>query len=284
MNGPSKVTVYSPESALSNPSKFLADMFRDLSASRELAWRLLIRDISSQYRQSILGYLWAFLPPLVSSLTFVFLNSQGLLATGDTALPYPAFALIGTLLWQVFVDAILSPLNAVTASKAMLTKINFPREAILLGGLGVVGFNFLVRLILLFGVLIWFKVPLTAGILFLPIGAAALILCGTAFGMLMVPIGGLYNDIAKAIPIFTGFWMLLTPVVYPVQGGGWAKILATYNPVSPLIVTTREFLSGQSPTLLGPFVVVSIISLILVFLAWIGFRLAMPHLIERMGG
>ena len=138
-----------PDSALRHPWRLLREMFRDLLASRELAWRLFVRDISAKYRQSMLGYVWAFLPPVVATLTFSLLNRSGVLATGETGIPYPAYVMIGTLLWQVFADAINSPIKTVTASKAMLAKINLPREAILLSGVLEVLFNFLIRLVLL---------------------------------------------------------------------------------------------------------------------------------------
>ena len=130
-----KVTVYTPESPMRHPLRLLGDMGRDLAASRELAWRLFVRDLSAQYRQTYLGYVWAFVPPLVSAVTFIFLQSQGIVKIEGTGMPYAAFAMIGTLLWQTFVEAIQSPISAVQSAKAMLAKINFPREAILLGGL-----------------------------------------------------------------------------------------------------------------------------------------------------
>jgi lipopolysaccharide transport system permease protein len=54
--------VYTPESILRRPRELFRQMWRDLLASRELAWRLIVRDISAQYRQSFLGVAWAFLP------------------------------------------------------------------------------------------------------------------------------------------------------------------------------------------------------------------------------
>jgi len=62
------LTIYTPESQLRHPRQLLRAMFHDLKASRELAWRLFGRNISSQYRQSMLGYFWAFLPPLFTTL------------------------------------------------------------------------------------------------------------------------------------------------------------------------------------------------------------------------
>jgi len=70
-------------------------MVRDLIESRELAWRLFVRDISAQYRQSILGYVWVFIPPLVASLPFVYLNAQGIVRFEATPIPYAAYAIVG---------------------------------------------------------------------------------------------------------------------------------------------------------------------------------------------
>lgn len=55
------VIVYTPDSSLANPLKMAREMVRDLLSSRELAWRLVVRDISAQYRQAFLGILWAFI-------------------------------------------------------------------------------------------------------------------------------------------------------------------------------------------------------------------------------
>jgi lipopolysaccharide transport system permease protein len=286
MNQPqhSMIRRYSPQPLLTHPGVMLKEMLGDLWGGRELAWRLFLRDVSAQYRQSYLGYLWAFLPPLISSLTFVFLNAQGLFTIGQTGLPYAAFAMIGTLLWQVFVDALNAPVNALLQARTMLSKINFPRESILVAGMAMVLFNFLVRLVLLAGVLIYFHVKFDAGILFFPVSIVGLILLGTACGLIVAPIGSLYGDIGRAIPLITSFWMLLTPVVYPARTTGLAAWLATWNPVSPMIMIARQSLTGQELTHLVPFFCVSSASLLLLFFGWIAFRIAMPHLIARMGG
>ena len=281
---PLSITVYSPESPLRHPGLFLRMMIRDLYAARELAWRLFVRDINAQYRQTFLGYIWAFLPPVVASATFIFLNSQGIVQIQTPGIPYPAFAMMGTLLWQVFVDAVQSPSQSVVAAKPMLAKINFPREAILLGGFYMVLFNFLIRLVLVIAVMMWWKVVPSVTVGMFPVAMAGLLVCGFAIGLAITPLSALYGDIGRGIPIVTQFWMLLTPVVYPARHGGFAGWLATWNPVSPLIVTAREALTGQALSLLPAFGIVFILSTLATFIGLVGFRLTMPILIERMGG
>jgi lipopolysaccharide transport system permease protein len=278
------VHIYTSESPLRHPGILFRAMFRDLVDSRELSWRLFVRDMSAQYRQTFLGYIWAFLPPLVTSLTFIYLNSQGIVHIEGMGMPYPAFAFIGTLLWQVFVDAIQCPSQAILTAKPMLSKINFPREALLVSGLYVVLFNFVIRLVLLIVVMMIWKVTPGPSILLFPFAMIGLLAAGFAVGMAIAPMGALYGDINRGLPILTQFWMLLTPVIYPPKIGGLAGYLSTWNPLSPLVTTARETLCDQPLTALGPFLIVSLISVMLVFAGWIGFRLFMPMLVERMGG
>jgi lipopolysaccharide transport system permease protein len=259
-------------------------MLRVLFASRELAWRLFVRDFSARYRQSFLGYLWAFLPPVVGTFTFVLLNRSGILNVGTLPLPYPAYVMIGTLLWQVFADAINSPIKAVTAAKTMLAKINFPREAILISGMLEVLFNFIIRLVLLVVIFIYYGIvpPMTAPLAL--IGVFAIFCLGFMIGILLTPIGLLYTDIGQALSMVLSFWMLFTPVVYTPPTTGILAQLTLINPVSPLIVTTREWLAIGAATNLFPALVVFLVTIVLLFAGWLLYRLAMPIIVERMGG
>jgi lipopolysaccharide transport system permease protein len=277
------ITVYTPESPLREPGKLLRSMFRDLLASRGLAWRLFVRDTSAQYRQSFLGYVWAFIPPLVASLPFVFLNSQGVVNIKATALPYAAYAMIGTIIWQIFVDALNSPLKTVIAAKPMLARINFPREAILLSGLGQVIFSFLIRLVLLVAIFLWFHITPPSTVFLFPLGVLSLILVGFMAGILLTPLGLLYSDVQQIIPIAAMCLMFLTPVLYPPPESGIAAVLAKWNPLTPLVTTTRDWLTLGTTSHLFSFLVVSIAAFFLLFLGWLLYRLALPHIISRIG-
>jgi len=281
---PLAVSVYTPESPLRQPGELLRALLQDLLAARELAWRLFVRDLSANYRQTYLGYIWAFLPPLLASATFIFLQSQGITRIESTGIPYAAFAMMGTLLWQIFADAIQSPLSSMNSGRSMLAKINFPREALLISGLYMVLFNFLVRLVLLAVVMAVWKVAPGRGLLMFPLAMAGLLACGSVIGFLLLPVGLLYKDVDRGIGIVTQVWMLLTPVVYPARTVGLAGFLATWNPVSPVLTTAREALSGLPFTELQAFGLVSSVALFLCVLGLIAFRLVMPILIERMGG
>jgi lipopolysaccharide transport system permease protein len=278
-----KKTVYTPAPQLRRPAVMVQEMFADLLSARGLAWRLFLRNLSSQYRQTILGYVWLFLPPLASTLVWVFLNNQKILDAGSTDIPYAVYVLAGTLLWQGFVDALNSPMLMVQESRAMLTKINFPREALIMAGMGVVLFNFMIRAVLLFGLFLFYDIPFNEKMLLAPIGVAGILLFGLMIGLLLLPLAVLFGDVQRGILIITGFWFFLTPIVYPVPKTWPGSLVATLNPVSPLLITAREWLTGLSASNVTGFCLVFVSALVMAFAGWLIFRLAIPILIERIG-
>jgi lipopolysaccharide transport system permease protein len=277
-----KTIIYTPDSSLANPMKMAREMFRDLLAARELAWRLAVRDISAQYRQAFLGILWAFILPLANTLAWIFLNSTGIVTVADTALPYPIYVFTGTMLWAIFMDALNAPLTQVSAARGMLAKLNFPREALIVSGIYQTLFNAAIKIVLLFGALIILGINPGWSLLLFPLGIFSLVLVGTALGMMITPVGMLYTDIGRALPLLLQFLMFVTPVVFPMPKTGWAATLFTLNPLSPLILTARDWLTGAVPEYLGYFLLVNLAAVILLLVVWVVYRLAMPILIERM--
>jgi len=275
--------VYTPESPLRHPAKFVRDMLADLLRSRELARRLFIRDLRAQYRHSILGYVWVIAPPLLASVPFVYLNSSGVMRVAETPIPYPAFAVIGTVIWQTFTDALNSPLRVMNASRAMLTRINFPREAILLSGLMQVGFSFLVRLLLVTVVLVMFSLTLQSTAPLFLVGMMSVALTGFAIGLVLTPAGLLYGDVQQALPLASTFLMLLTPVLYPRPASGLAAAVVAVNPLTPLVTTTRDWLTTGKVEHLGAFIAVTAATLTFIAVGWIVYRVSLPHLIARLG-
>ena len=278
------ITVYSPESSLASPAKMLRDMFRDLAAGRELAFRLAVRDIKAQYRQAFFGILWAFILPLANTVTWLFLSKSGIVKVSDTGLPYPVYVFTGTMLWAIFMDALNAPMQQVTNSKSMLSKLNFPREALIVSGIYQTLFNASIKVGLVLAALLFMGVQPGWSLLLVPVAILSLVLVGRALGMLITPVGLLYGDIGRALPLLLQFFMYLTPVVFPMPQEGWAATLFKLNPLTPLILTSRDWFTGQTSSMLAEFLVVNALAACLLLMVWAVYRLAMPILIERMGG
>ncbi|WP_414622877.1 ABC transporter permease [Calothrix sp. CCY 0018] len=274
--------VHRPESQMRHPLQLFKNMWRDLLASRELAWRLMVRDISAQYRQSFLGFLWAVIPAVVLAATFTFAKDGGVVNIGDTDIPYPAYVMFSMTLWQTFVESLQGPIQAVAAAKAMVAKISFPREALILAKVGEVFFNFGIKLILIIALFIWFQIPVTWSVILAPVALIHLILLGTSIGVLLAPMSALYQDFSKGITLATSFWLFLTPVVYPVPTDGVFGSIVKLNPVTPLLVTTRELATTGVISEPQGFWIASLIAIVGLLVAWVVYRLSMPYVVERI--
>jgi lipopolysaccharide transport system permease protein len=277
-----KITVYSPDPALKEPTTLFTEMVGDLIAARELAWRLFVRNISAKYRQTMIGYVWAILPPVLTSAIWIFLNSQKIFSFQESRVPYPLFVFTGTIIWQVFIGSVQTPIQVVKESASMLAKINFPREALIIAALLEILLNTFIQLILLSCTFVYFGIPLSAICIAALGGLMTIIMMGMMIGVILTPFAILYGDVQQGLPIIFQPLFYLTPIVYPIPESGIGSILATWNPVSPVIQFTRELLISGQIVFLGPSMVIFCITFFLLLLGWLMYRLAMPHLVERI--
>jgi lipopolysaccharide transport system permease protein len=278
-----EIRIYTPEPAIRKPGVLIGEMWKDLKLSRDLARRLALRDFRAQYRQSILGIFWVFILPLANTITWIFLRSSGVVAIDETDIPYPVYVFTGTMIWSIFTESIQGPLLKVTSNKSLLTKINFPREALILASSYQSLSNAGIKILLMVaGMLLLGYNFLGVTFLLFPLAILSVILCGTAVGLLFIPMGLLYTDIGKGLPIVMQFLMYLSPVVFAVPKLGWIATFMSYNPLTPLITTTRAWITGNPTVFLQGFIQVNLVFLILFFLGWIIYRASMPILIERM--
>lgn len=185
-------------------------------------------------------------------------------------------------LWQTFVESLNGPIAALASAKPLLARINFPKEAIILASLGEVFFNFGIKLFLIVGLFIWFKVPVGWTVFLAPVALIHLIMFGTFIGLLLAPVSVLYQDVSKALPLILTPWLLITPVIFPPPKSGLFATIVNLNPVTPLLVTVRELAIGLPLSDPTGFWVVSAISFIGLLLAWVFYRLTIPFIVERI--
>ena len=250
--------------------------------SRFLAKQLAERDIKAMYRQSYLGIVWAFIMPLTTAAVWVFLNSSGTIRLSDTGIPYPVYAFSGTLIWSIIVSSINSPMQSTQAAKGILTKINFPKEALLLSGVYKLLFDSSIKIVLLVLFVFFYGVGFQWSLLLFPIAMLGAIVFGTTLGLFLTPMGLLYKDIGKIITFGMQFLMYVTPVVYAIPKTGIMRIIMIWNPITPIVVTARDLVVGFTPEYINYFLIVLVGCIPLLFLGLIIYRISIPIIVERL--
>ena len=273
--------VYQKERTI-NFSKLLKESLRDLFGSRFLARQLAERDIKAMYRQSYLGIIWAFIMPLATAAVWIFLNSSGTVRLSATGVPYPVYAFSGTLIWSIIVASINSPMQSTQAAKGILTKINFPKEGLILSGIYKLLFDTFIKIVILVLFVLIYGVGLQWSLLLFPVAILGAIIFGTTVGLFLTPLGLLYKDIGKIITFGMQFLMYVTPVVYAIPKTGIMKTIMTWNPITPILLTARDLVVGFTPEYLNYFLVVLAICIPFLFLGLIIYRISIPIIVERL--
>jgi len=259
------------------------EAFRDLARSKELTARLTVRDVTARYRQSILGWIWAFFPGIATTFLFVYLRNQQILQIRDTGLmPYPVYVLFGFTVWQVFVGGLIATTQSLTGAGQLLSKLNFPRESLVFSALGTVLFELMLRCILLAMVFVWFGVPIMWTVLFFPITLAPLLILILGLGFLLSTFNALIRDIGTALTTILGLFFFLVPVIYP-PPRSWPQVLLNdFNPVSAILIATHDVTVNGILTRPSGFVIACLISFVVFFAGWRIFRMAQPIVAERI--
>jgi lipopolysaccharide transport system permease protein len=230
-------------------SGWVALNLRDLWKYRELIYFLVWRDIKVRYKQAVLGVAWAILQPILTMIIFsVIFGKFGKLPT-DNQIPYPLFTLAALLPWQLFANALQRAGTSLVGSANLITKIYFPRLVIpisaVVGGL----IDFAISLVILIGMMIFYKVPFTWNVLWIIPFLLLTLITALAVGLWLSALNVRYRDVQQMIPFLIQAWMFASPVAYSariITDRTW-QLIYGLNPLAGIIQGFRWSLLGGTP-------------------------------------
>lgn len=211
---------------------------------RELLGFLVWRDVKVRYKQTALGVAWIILQPLTSMVIFSVLFGY-LLQAPSNGVPYPIFAYAGLLPWTYFAGSLTRAAQSLVGSANLITKVYFPRLVIPLSGVvgGLVDFG--VASLVLAGLMVWYRVPPTANIVWLPAFLLLAMATALGFGLWLGALNVRYRDVNYLVPFLVQIWMYGTPVIYSVtlipERYRW---LLALNPMTGVVEGFRWALLG----------------------------------------
>ena len=216
----------------------------DLWAYRELLYFLTWRDIKVRYKQTLMGVAWVVIQPLLTMLIFAVVFTR-FVNLADGRLPYPLFAYAGLLLWTFFSISVSSGTNSLISNSSLVTKVYFPRSFIPAAAVGAGLVDLLVGAVPLLGLAVYYRVPLTWGLLLLPFFVLLCAALGLSVGMIASALTVRYRDLRHALPFLLQLWMFASPVLYPLSlvppQWRWAFAL---NPLTGVLEGFRASLTG----------------------------------------
>lgn len=271
-----------PHSGLDGIRHAVVSLWCGRVAACGLAWRFFLRDTRAAHRQSVLGYAWIALPPLVNTLVWVMLNRGDLVRIESGSVPYPVFVLAGTVLWGAFNAAVMASLGVVNEARGMLAKVNFPHEALVYSAFLKALVEAVIPALLLMPAMWLHGVSPGLGMGMFPVALLGALVVGMAVGLILVPMASLFSDVGRGVQLALRFGFFVTPVVFPLPAGGWLRSVMLANPLAVVIVSGRSWLAGSGEVMPVAFAGVLVAGVMLLAVGLVLYKVALPYLIERL--
>jgi lipopolysaccharide transport system permease protein len=257
------------------------EMLAEQVQYRELLYEMTRRDLLIRYKQTIMGFGWAVFMPLVNTAVFSVIFTR--VAPIETQVPYPLFAFCGLLAWNFSASTLRSSVTSLTSNAGLVTKVFFPREIFPFSAMLVALVDLAVGSTVLIALMVWFRVPPSPYIVFLPAVVAVHVVFTAAVALFVAMANLFYRDVKYIFEVVITLWMFATSVLYPVRTlGGRLGTVLRLNPMTPIIDGYRDVLFGVRPPDWANLGAAALLSFVVLFAAWVQFHRSEFEFAERI--
>ena len=187
--------------------------WRELRDYRDLFRFLIDRDVKVLYKQTVLGFGWAILRPLLSMIIFTVIFGD-LAQVDSDGVPYAIFSYVALVPWLYFSTALSASALSLVNNTDMLTKIYFPRLVFPMTPVFSKLVDFFISFVIVFALMAWFRIAPTAQIIFIPLLIGLMMLTAAGLGLWFAAMSVQYRDVKHAMPFLTQILMYAAPVVW----------------------------------------------------------------------
>ena len=239
-------------STVIKPRESLLDVdFKEIWKYRDL-WSLFVkRDIITQYKQTVLGPLWYFVQPIMTTIMYMVVFG-GIAGISTDGLPQALFYLSGICMWQYFSECMTKTSNTFVSNAGVFGKVYFPRLIVPLSTVTSNLIRFGIQFMLFLVVYVYYVVftdvnvgPNLYALLF-PVLVLMLAGLGLGFGILFSSMTTKYRDLTLLLGFFVHLWMYATPVIYPLSmiTNEKLKLVMLLNPLTGILEAFKYGILG----------------------------------------
>lgn len=226
---------------------------RELFQFRDLLMLFVKRDFISLYKQTILGPIWFFLQPLLTTIVFTFVFGK-IAEISTDGVPRILFYLAGLTCWNYFSECLLKTSNTFVENQNIFGKVYFPRLitplSIVISGLLKFGIQFIlfIGILIGFNIIGDFKSSIDIGLLYFPLLVVLMSLMGLGLGLLISSLTTKYRDFRFLIQFGIQLWLYATPVIYPISTiEGKMRTVIMLNPMTGIIEAFKSIFLTNTP-------------------------------------
>lgn len=214
-------------------------------------WDLLIeitkREIKARYKQSVLGYAWVIIVPLLNLTVLTLVFSYFVrIPTGGT--PYPVFLFTGLIPWTFTANSLVWATSSLISNRSLITKIYLPTEVFPISTILTKFIDFFLTIIVGLILVLIFRVNLQPLLIYLPLIFVVQLLLTLGISFIFSALNVFYRDIENVMGVMVTIWMYLSPVLYPQEliPSQWLPFY-NLNPMAPILGAYRNSVLYGAP-------------------------------------
>ena len=205
---------------------------------------MVLRSIKVLYVQTVMGYAWAILNPLVQLLVFTIVFGK-VAKVPTEGIPYILFASVAIIPWTFISEATTQASESLVTGQGMLGKVYFPRLIFPVTPILAKLVDFSISLLILIVIMIWYQVPLTLHLIYLPFFLLLMFCIPLAAGLWLSALAIRFRDLRYATPMMIRMLMYSAPIVYSASSiPPQYRIVYSLNPIVAVIEGFRGCLLG----------------------------------------
>ena len=205
------------------------------------------RTIRGRYQQSLLGWLWAIVQPAASVAIFSIIFTQ-FVPVNTGGIPYPVFSYVAVVPWAFFASSLNDMTHSLVQNMSLVTKIYFPREALVMAAMLARLMDFGIAAVLLILLIVIFRVSVEPmGLLVLPLVLLLQIVLVSGLGLITSALNIFYRDVQPMLALVIQLWFYASPIIYPVtMVPERYRFLYYLNPMAAILESYRDILLRNS--------------------------------------
>jgi len=196
------------------PGRAERNYWKDLWRYRELFYILSWRDVKVRYKQTIIGVLWSVLRPLLTMMIFTFIFGQVAKFDAPPGIQYGLLVFAGLLPWQFFATGLSEASNSLIGNERLISKVYFPRMIIPASSVITSLVDFLISLVLMFGLLIWYQTVPSINLVFLPLFIIMAFIASFGVGLWLTSLNVKFRDFKHVVPFLVQIGLYISPVAF----------------------------------------------------------------------
>ena len=256
------------------PGRAERNYWRDLWRYRELFYILSWRDVKVRYKQTVIGVVWSVLRPLLTMIIFTFIFAQ----VAKFEIPGVKYALAvfaGLLPWQFFSTGLSEASNSLIGNERLISKVYFPRMIIPASSVITSLVDFLISLVLMFGLLVWYNTAPSINLVFLPLFIIMAFLASFGVGLWLTSLNVKFRDFKHVVPFMVQIGLYISPVAFTSDKASSMipekfRLLYYLNPMAGVIDGFRWCFFGDKMPINSNGMFISLV--VVIFFLFLGIR------------